>query len=487
MRQFEFTCWRPVFLLVASAMLSGCAGMGLSDLFVSYSTTMQPVRTQLQLGQWQEARTEIPLSEPSDNNFVLDRLQQGRIAFLLRDWSASKQSLDAAATQLEWLDQQAEYRLSHGLQQAGSLLSNDQAIAYQAPDYEQTFLHHYQALNYLFLGQTQDALVEIRKANQVQERALAVREREVQAAEEEIQQAGLTQALALAQSGLPELSSDNGGIKGKIQSGYTFYLSASLYEATGALNDAYVDYQRALDVAPNNPVVHDDLLRVTARMGLKTEHAAYLKRFGSPSAASNTVNAPSAAGEQGTILLLSEEGMVAPLQEFFLPLPIATSGGDFRTFTVAFPWYSPAAGLPASAPLLLDGQMAQTAPLVSLQALASQSLQERLPGLVMRQLLRLSSKEALRHEASQQGGDLGNILVGLYNTFSEHADTRSWSTLPSGVSIWRRSARAGSHTLTIGSGATQQQLSVPVSPGKVTLVWVNQLGVNIVSMVKMIS
>lgn len=477
--------WRPTVLLLVSAVLSGCATMGLSDLFLSYSSVMQPVRTQLQLGQWSEAMAAIPASDPDSNNFVLDRLQQGRIAFMLRDWSASKQQLDAASTQLAWLDQQAEYRISHGLQQAGSLLSNDQAIAYQAADYEQTLLHHYQALNYLFLGQTQEALVELRQANQVQERALATREQELLATQEEVRQAGLTRELELAQQGLPESPMVADGINGRVQSGYTFYLSALLFEATGAINDAYIDYQRALEIAPGNRVLQDDLLRVTTRLGLKSEHEAYQQRFARQPQATPTADAM--AGDQGQLLVLYEDGMVAPLQEFFLPLPIATSNGDFRTFTVAFPWYS--AGQPAASPetFLLDGQPVQTDPLVSLQGLASQSLHERLPGLVMRQLLRLASKEALRQQASAQGGDLGNILFGLYNTFSEHADTRSWSTLPAGVSIWRRTLPAGNHAIAVGEGAALQQLSVPVVKGKVTLVWVHQLGAHLASMVKTIT
>lgn len=94
----------------------------------------------------------------------------------------------------------------------------------------------------------------------------------------------------------------------------------------------------------------------------------------------------------------------------------------------------------------------------------------------MRQILRLASKEAVRHEAAKQGGALGNILVGLYNAVSEHADTRSWSTLPYGVSIWRNSVPAGQHSITIGSGPAAQTIAVPVTKGKVTLVWVSQLG-----------
>ena len=250
--------------------LVGCASVG--ALFISYSEAMQPVRLQLQLGQWSEAQAAIPDSSVGDNNYVLDRLQQGRIAFLRRDWSGSQRSWMAAATELNWQDQQAEYRISHGLQQAGSLLSNDQTMAYQTPDYEQTLLHHYLALSYLFMDQTSDALVEIRQANQAQERALARRDEQLQASAEEIEQAGLGESLALAQQGLPPQPAGAESLKGKVQSGYTFYLSALLYEATGELNDAYVDYRRALEVAPTNRMLQRDLLRLTQRMGLKQEY-----------------------------------------------------------------------------------------------------------------------------------------------------------------------------------------------------------------------
>ena len=132
-------CWPRALVVAVGGILIGCASVG--ALFVSYSDTMQPMRQQLQVGQWSEALAAIPESTAKDNNYVLDRLQQGRIAFLLGDWKTSQRNLAAAATELNWLDQQAEFRVSDGLQQAGSLLSNDQTIAYQAPDYEQTLLH----------------------------------------------------------------------------------------------------------------------------------------------------------------------------------------------------------------------------------------------------------------------------------------------------------------------------------------------------------
>ena len=475
---------QPLVMVLCGALV-GCASVG--ALFVSYSEAMQPVRLQLQLGQWSEAQAAIPDSTVGDNNYVLDRLQQGRIAFLQRDWSGSQRSWMAAATELNWQDQQAEYRISHGLQQAGALLSNDQTMAYQTPDYEQTLLHHYLALSYLFMDKTSDALVEIRQANQAQERALARRDEQLHESAQEIEQAGLGESLALAQQGLPPRPAGAETLKGKVQSGYTFYLSALLYEATGELNDAYVDYRRALEVAPTNRMLQRDLLRLTQCMGLKQEYQQYRQRFGALDEAAKADAKDDGAGEQGTIVVLYEHELMEPLREFYLPLPIATSEGDFRAFTVALPWFGATEYPVAAAPLSLDGAAGQTEPLVSLQALANQSLHERLPGILMRQLLRLVSKEALRHQVAQQGGDLGNILVSIYNAVSEHADTRSWSTLPYGVSIWRDSVPVGQHQMTVGSGSAAQQLTVPVAKGKVTLIWVSQLAGHGVHMVKMIS
>ena len=174
-------CYGSCVVVVAlSSVLSGCVGMRFADLWTSYSEQIQPERLQAQLGQYREASAAIPASTPSDNNFLLDSLESGRLAFLAGDWAASEQVLSTASTQLDWLEQQAQYRISHGLEQASALFSNDQAISYTPADYEQALLHHYQALNYLFLNKDDDALVEIRKANQVQERALARRNEALQ-------------------------------------------------------------------------------------------------------------------------------------------------------------------------------------------------------------------------------------------------------------------------------------------------------------------
>jgi len=236
--------------LLASLLLGGCASFW-QDMFVSYSDQMVPLRNQLLLGHAAEALPEVRESAPGDDTYVLDQLEKGRIAWLAGQDGVSKQALTAADSRLTWEDNQAEYRLSRGLAQAGSLMTNDQTMAYRAPDYERTMLHHYLALGYLQRGDADGALVEVRRANQVQERALARRADEVRKAAQEGTQDDTDGEMRQRMSrSAPELDRLIGKVKNGFQNAYTFYFSGVLYEAAGDLNDAWVDYQRGYQIAP---------------------------------------------------------------------------------------------------------------------------------------------------------------------------------------------------------------------------------------------
>jgi hypothetical protein len=63
--------------------------------------------------------------------------------------------------------------------------------------------------------------------------------------------------------------------------------------------------------------------------------------------------------------------------------------------------------------------------------------------------MRLVAKEKVRAELARSGGDVGNILANIYNVASEQADTRSWLTLPSQLSIAQHPMPTGQHTLTV--------------------------------------
>ncbi|MFM5028130.1 COG3014 family protein [Aeromonas rivipollensis] len=455
-------------LLLAGLLLGGCASRW-QDLFVSYSDQMVPLRNQLLLGHAAEALPKVRESTPGDDTYVLDQLEKGRIAWLAGQDAISKQGFAAADSRLAWEESQAQYRLSHGLDQAGSLLTNDQTMAYRAPDYERTMLHHYLALNYLQRGDAEGALVEVRRANQVQERALKARADEVRKAKEKSEEAEADGEMRqLMSRGAPELDRLIGRVKNGFQNAYTFYFSGVLYEAAGDLNDAWVDYQRGYQIAPDNQSLQDALLRLARLRGSSDELKETEKKVGR--------KAPPPAKDQGQLVVLFEDGLIPARREIFLPLPISTSSGDFRTFTVAVPYYDNRASDTGPLTVSVGRQAGRTSSLVRLESLAAKDLQERLPGMLTRQALRLVAKEQLRRSAAKEGGDVGNILVGIFNTLSERADTRSWLTLPAEASSWQGMVPAGEVQLQLGAGSAMRTLPLTVHAGRTTLVWVQRLG-----------
>ncbi|WP_429167858.1 COG3014 family protein [Aeromonas rivipollensis] len=455
-------------LLLAGLLLGGCASRW-QDLFVSYSDQMVPLRNQLLLGHAAEALPKVRESTPGDDTYVLDQLEKGRIAWLAGQDGVSKQGFAAADSRLAWEESQAKYRLSQGLAQAGSLLTNDQTMAYRTPDYERTMLHHYLALNYLQRGDAEGALVEVRRANQVQERALKARADEVRKAKEKSEEAEAEGEMRqLMSRGAPELDRLIGQVKNGFQNAYTFYFSGVLYEAAGDLNDAWVDYQRGYQIAPDNQSLQDALLRLARLRGSSDELKETEKKVGR--------KAPPLAKDQGQLVVLFEDGLIPARREIFLPLPISTSSGDFRTFTVAVPYYDNRASDTGPLTVSVGRQAGRTSSLVRLESLAAKDLQERLPGMLTRQALRLVAKEQLRRSAAKEGGDVGNILVGIFNTLSERADTRSWLTLPAEASSWQGMVPAGEVQLQLGAGSAMRTLPLTVHAGRTTLVWVQRLG-----------
>lgn len=455
-------------LLLAGLLLGGCASRW-QDLFVSYSDQMVPLRNQLLLGHAAEALPKVRESTPGDDTYVLDQLEKGRIAWLAGQDGVSKQGFAAADSRLAWEDNQARYRLSQGLAQAGSLLTNDQTMAYRTPDYERTMLHHYLALNYLQRGDAEGALVEVRRANQVQERALKARADEVRKAKEKSEESEADGEMRqLMSRGAPELDRLIGQVKNGFQNAYTFYFSGVLYEAAGDLNDAWVDYQRGYQIAPDNQSLQDALLRLARLRGSSDELKETEKKLGR--------KAPPLAKDQGQLVVLFEDGLIPARREIFLPLPISTSSGDFRTFTVAVPYYDNRASDTGPLTVSVGKQAGRTSSLVRLESLAAKDLQERLPGMLTRQALRLVAKEQLRRSAAKEGGDVGNILVGIFNTLSERADTRSWLTLPAEASSWQGMVPAGEVQLRLGAGSAMRTLPLTVHAGRTTLVWVQRLG-----------
>jgi hypothetical protein len=455
-----------LFIVFFFASLAGCTSIGLSDLFSGYAQKMKAARSAQLSGDFVKAESSIEVLNQAHNNYGLSQLEIGRLQFLANNWQASQKSFELAYSEIQKQEQAAKTQLSRGVKKLGAVVSNDNAIAYEIPRYEQSMLHTYQALNYLYQGRLEGALVEVRRANLVQERALKENQDELYNAQEKMASKGISSERL--NSSYPSMSSTIGDLKNGFQNAYTFYLSGLLYEAAKQPNDAYIDYKRAIEIFPENTYVQQDLLRLASKLGMYEDLASFKKQFGEYKAQENK--------NSGQVVVIYEQGIINAKDEAKVNLPLFNTGSDMKFFTFALPVYR--GGLAVITPLSIDieGQSYQSQEIVRLQSLASKDLQEQLAGLVTRQAIRLVAKEQVRKKMSKAGGDVGNILASLYNIASEKADTRSWSSLPDSVQLMKMSVPIGKQQLAFSLAGKKEMIDVDIKKTGVTLINVTSMG-----------
>ncbi|STQ75474.1 COG3014 family protein [Grimontia hollisae] len=440
--------------------LIGCANLSAQGLFSHYSAALQQPHTLLANGEYQQALASLP--EQPDGE-ILDGMEKGRLALLAGDTALSKNSFERADIAATKQQEAAIIQLSQGVDQLGALITNDNMIRYTPPDYELGFLHLYLTLGYLQNNDVQGALVEVRRANLVQERARKIRQDELESASRTAQQNGINENLGAVLSRYP----DAGQTLGFVQNGYLFYLSALLYEAEGNLNSAFIDYSRALAVEPDNKYIAEAAMRIAFRQGRRDELRLLEKQYGKYQRPDRS---------KGQLVILSEQGVVNARDFWRLPLWLPDSHGDLAAHTVSLPYYRSYQAVPQRA-LTVDSQVVQPQQLANVNGMAQQALNEAMPAMAVRQILRVVAKNELRKSlAENDESGLGNVVVNIFNVLSEQPDTRSWQTLPESVGVYSGFYTQGQYQV----NADGQAINVNVEPGKTTLVWLSRQGDKVV-------
>ncbi|MEL7291663.1 MAG: hypothetical protein AAGJ78_00105 [Pseudomonadota bacterium] len=445
---------RLALVLGSTLVLSACANLSAGNLFSHYSAQNSEMHSALASGDYSGAEQALNESVAGD---ILDNFEKGRVYLLNQQYPLSQQAFAASDSAVRVQQDLATISISETAQSVSALAVNDNLKSYQPADYELGFLHLYLGLNYVYNNDLEAALVEMRRANQVQETARKEREKELQAAQSQMQQQGLTPNLGSVLSNYP----DAGTTLQAVQNGYLLYLSALLYEADGDLNSAYVDYRRALAVLPDNVQVIDGTKRVAKRLAMREDLAKLEKRYG---------KADYLSRDHSRVIIIDERGVVEALQGWKQALPLYDSRGNGALYSVALPYY-PKRKTPSLSALELNGAPLVASQLADVNLMAQRDLSERMPSLVIRQALRVWAKDELRRQAAKED-DVGNLLFNVWNTLTEQPDTRSWLSLPAEVYSASLETEPGEQRLKVAD----QTYTFSVEQGHTVLVWLSRQG-----------
>ena len=200
---------------------------------------MSDVQQAAQTGDYDRAEQLVTRKKELQKarNDLLYALELGVLTHLNGKYAESNQWLEAAAERMEDLD-----RISiSGM--ASDWVFSEKFHPYRGEDFERVLVHYYMTLNYLMLGQLQEALVECRRVNTLLQYFNSRYERK---------SVYKTDAFML-------------------------YLSGLIYDAMGDVNDAFIDYRRSYQAyigdyrqyyaTPLPSQLQEQLLRTTSALG----------------------------------------------------------------------------------------------------------------------------------------------------------------------------------------------------------------------------
>ena len=90
---------------------------------------------------------------------MLYYLDAGILHHLNENWEKSNELLHDAENEIQRLQSKS---IAHGM---ASIVLSDSSLEYSGEDYEDIYINVFKALNYLKLGETENAFVEIRRVN----------------------------------------------------------------------------------------------------------------------------------------------------------------------------------------------------------------------------------------------------------------------------------------------------------------------------------
>jgi uncharacterized protein len=382
-------------------------------------------------------------------NRLLYLLEKGKMAHLLQQYENSNQYFNEADLFIE------DVRTTVKDIALGTLL-NPMMQTYKGEDFEKFMVHYYKALNYLYLRQPNEAMVEARR---------------------------------ISLESFAQQDKTNNNENRYSDDAFSLMMQAIIYENSGDMNNAFIAYRNAADLFMRNDnswysvkmpeQLKKDVLRTAWQNGFTDELGRYEQLF-------NMKFQPEEKAEGGELILFWENGM-APVkreQNFFFTLTkngvgnfvfTDAMGGynipfdfsndlrredvkleDLRSFRVAFPKYEEQPIYYGNAILEVNNQEYQFEQAENINSIAFATLKERFLKEMTTTLSRLAVKKIAeaaarpkKDDKNKEGREALALAIQIFNFASEKADTRNWQSLPHTIYYTRIPLQRGVNVLQV--------------------------------------
>ena len=374
-----FRFFSKTSVLLSALVITGCA---------SYQTKVRDAREALAHSDPTKAAQLLePLAKKKSDDQLVYLLDYATALQQAGQYKASAQTYQEAAKIADIQDYHSISKLT------ASLLLSEEMVQYKGDDYEKVLIHAMNAVNYLELGELDDALVETRQLN------IMLYKFKYEAK------------------------------KNYDQNPFAYYLSALIWEANHDYDDAYLAYKAAYEVAPTYAPLREDLVRSSLKAQRPEETAKWKSAF--PEVKPKPEWKDKSLGE---VVLIYEQGW-GPRK---YPRP------ESPRFPVLIPFSSNT----QRARLTVDGHSAFSTDIFSVTDVAVKTLNDDFGRLVGMRVAGVATKAIVADQLGQRNRALGAVAF-LAMSLSDRADLRQWSTLPQTFQIARLSLKPGKYKVNV--------------------------------------
>ncbi len=373
--------YRIFVLVILSFYLAGCAG---------YRSRTRTARKYFNRGDFSAAAAEYEkYVERAGNDQLLALLNTGISYHYAGQYQKSIKyflKADKFAEKVNYLS------ISR---QTASLLATDYILNYKGEDFEKVLINTYLAIDYLMLGDLENALVEAKRVNQK------------------------LQKYSRACNCDYELNP------------FSIYLSGIMYEINGQPDEAYIDYKKVYQLLPEFPLLAMDLQRTSGKAGIDSPGQNWRASFGKGAYA----NLP--AGKYGELIVFFECGFSPEKHQ--------------ETRMVAIPVYHKRRNRISYAEVYVDGKYYdRTYILDDIEATAIRQLKEKMLRILAKQGIISAGKVAIAHQIGRETKiPIAENLALMFFYATNKADTRSWLSLPQNIQLARIPLKPGVHNITL--------------------------------------
>jgi hypothetical protein len=376
--------------------------------------------------------------EKRKHNILLYYLNKGTVLHMLGKYKESNEYFQRADYYIE------DYHKNYALK-ALTFISNPSIEPYGGENYEKILLHYYSTLNYLKLGQPDDALIECKR-------------------------------MLLVMDNISTYYKKNNKYN---RDAFTHLLLGLIYDAQKNYENAFIAYRNAYEVYKEDykkllgtdiPLqLKKDLLRTAYLNHSYSELDLYEQEFGfkydpSKQPESSLVcfwnNGLCPVKEQNSItFLITDYGngtVMFTNLELGMNIPFYVGEDkdkikklvDMQAIRVAFPKFISRPPLYQTAYLKTATDSIPMQLAENIDAIAQRSLHDRMLKELGEALLRLALKKVAEIETSKNNQGLGTAL-NIVDALSEQADTRNWQFLPFSINYIRVPLNEGKNSLVL--------------------------------------